>query len=185
MNILKENLLRKIIRNEIKSILNENEQPLTEMASRYIVTKPEEFNEKYEEVKNRFKEGSTMRTILDKLSKEGEVDYNKLKVELNKSDIASFNNPNTRKYLEGQGLDEKEKNLDFSGFLKPQGKAREKSAGESSMSKVEKAAKAFSGLSAEEKAEMMKFLSGGSGETNEAQEIKEFLQFKKWKNRLK
>jgi hypothetical protein len=177
MNSLKENLLRKIIRNEIKSILNENEQPLAEMASRYTVTDPEGFKEKYDELKEKgmFKPTSTMGMILQRLLDNGEVDYNKLKVELGKSDIASFNNPNTRKFLEEPGAA-------FEPFVKPEGKAREKSAGKS----TDALTKAISGLSADQKAEMMKMLGlGGSEETNEAQEIKEFLQFKKWKNRLK
>jgi hypothetical protein len=181
MNSLKENLLRKIIRNEIKSILNENEQPLTEMASFYSVTDPEEFEKKLETFKSKglFKPTSTMGMILQKLADEGQVDYKELAKELGKSDIASFNNPNTRKYLEGQGLEDM--SVDFSTALKPGYKSKGKTAG-----KTDELTKAISNLSPEQKAEMMKMLGlGGAEETNEAQEIKEFLQFKKWKNRLK
>jgi len=197
MNSLKENLLRKIIRNEIKSILNENVQPLMEMPSFYQVTDPEGFKEKYDEVKatGKFKEGSVMRKILDKLATDGEVDYHKLKVELGKTDTASFNNPNTRKYLDGIDLPSNEEKFDFSSFLKAGGKTPGKPAGTASK-KTKGSEEAVNlimsnpNISMDQKVELLKALGyAAPGKTSsteeEAGEIKEFLQFKKWKNRLK
>lgn len=125
----KINVLRSYIRKEIKEALNETvyadpnkkndpqyiaqlrnrfkgQEVIAEMASFYKVKDEDGFKETLKALKDKLGDKiekfnkSTLGRILNTLDKEGEIDYKELAKKEYKKDIASYNNPNTRKYLE-------------------------------------------------------------------------------------
>lgn len=79
---------------------------VTEMASFYKVKDEGGFKETLKALKDKLGDKvekfnkSTLGRILNTLDKEGEIDYKELAKKEYKKDIASYNNPQTRKYLE-------------------------------------------------------------------------------------
>lgn len=89
-----------------KATFKTNESMLNEMASFYKVKDESGFKETLKALKDKLGDKvekfnkSTLGRILNTLDKEGEIDYKELAKKEYKKDIASYNNPQTRKYLE-------------------------------------------------------------------------------------
>jgi len=89
-----------------KATFRTNEGVINEMASFYKVKDESGFKETLKALKDKLGDKvekfnkSTLGRILNTLDKEGEIDYKELAKKEYKKDIASYNNPNTRKYLE-------------------------------------------------------------------------------------
>jgi hypothetical protein len=91
------------------------ESLLQEMATAYRVKDKEGFMdalEKYKAGKGEKFSKTILAKILNALAEEGEVDYREMSKELNKPDLATFNNISTRAKLEDEGGE-------FSDFLEP------------------------------------------------------------------